>query len=621
MPKPTLRRAQVISPFGVGALCEIDGQSFFIRGTASWRKGGNLADVSLPSLTKRLPGTKWLKRPEFELPVTRFPRWHFCPSCRNMVYWSAAMDQHDDDKPLPTPRCRNKACKQRQLVPMRFVAMCDLGHLDEVDWHFWAHRSAQKAATGSCDKKTARLSFSVSGKGGGDFASMEITCECGAKRSLEGISEGPLPQACWSNQPGEPRASKQCAGSKRSDGKPLAWMEPRGSSALHYASVISALDIAQAGPSEHELQSFLDDAVVRRSIESARKAIEKGRLDPLELEDAYSEEVGQDAERLGVGFDAAWAAFKQAVLANEEGDEAPTGDPLEAQPQRGILEEEFPVLASDGGFVGRTLRCKANLPPAEFGLDMLFKKVVQVERLREVRVFRGFQRKDIGPENPVIAPDLGRGGVDWLPAIEVSGEGIFLEFSQSALDHWNDANLSSIEAFTEAQLVAAEQAGLPQRMGFYPSASFIMLHTFAHLLINQLSFDCGYSSTSLKERVYCGPPGNPYAGVLIYTADSDSEGSMGGLVEMGGPGRIGEVVYRAVARSRWCSSDPVCRELEAQGVGGLNRAACHACSLVAETSCVFSNTMLNRTLVSGTGKPNARGLEEPLGFFSSVLGG
>jgi hypothetical protein len=620
MAKLTLRRAQVISPFGVGALCEIDGQSFFIRGTASWRGGGNLADVSLPSLVKRLPGVRALKRPEFELPVTRFPRWHFCPACRQMTYWTADMDKREEGKPLPTPRCSKKACKSRQLVPMRFVAMCDLGHLDEIDWHFWVHRSAQKAETGSCDPKAARMSFTVSGKGGGDFSSMLIACSCGAKRSLEGISEGPLPQKCWSKQPGEYSDRKDCAGSPRSGGKPSAWMEPRGSSALHFASVLSALDIAQAGVGGHALKRFLDDSVVQRCIEYARKRLAKGKLDASDLEDEFEEEVRADAGRLGVDVAAAWEAFNDAVLAvgEEEGEEG--GDALEAQPQRGILAEEFPVLASEGGFIGRTLVCKAGPAPAAFGLDRLFKKVVQVERLREVRVFRGFQRKDIGKDNPVIPPDLGRGGVNWLPAIEVSGEGIFLEFRQDALLDWKEANYDAIEAFTKSQLVKGEQAGLPAKMGFYPSAELILLHTFAHLLINQLSFDCGYSSTSLKERIYCGPPGDPYAGVLVYTADADSEGSMGGLVEMGGPGRVAEVVYRAVARSRWCSGDPVCRELEEQGVGGLNRAACHACSLVAETSCAFANTMLNRTLVSGTGKANASGAREPLGFFANVLG-
>lgn len=244
---------------------------------------------------------------------------------------------------------------------------------------------------------------------------------------------------------------------------------------------------------------------------------------------------------------------------------------------------------------------------------------MQVEKLREIRVFRGFQRREVKKENTLVPPDLGIGGVDWLPAIEVSGEGIFLEFKRAALTAWLEDNRDAIRDFSSLQLETSERDGLPSRMGFNANPVFVMVHTFAHLLINQLSFDCGYSSTSLRERIYCGPLNDLYAGILIYTADSDAEGSMGGLVEMAGRDSIAEVVYRAVSRSEWCSGDPVCREIEAQGLGGMNRSACHACSLVAETSCTFSNVLLNRVLVSGDGRKNGRGQVEPNGFFNPVI--
>lgn len=115
--------------------------------------------------------------------------------------------------------------------------------------------------------------------------------------------------------------------------------------------------------------------------------------------------------------------------------------------------------------------------------------------------------------------------------------------------------------------------------------------------------------------------GDPVAFKAFKLANRAMLFSMANAKRASGPGRMAEVAYRAVARSRWCSSDPVCRELEEQGVGGLNRAACHACSLVAETSCAYANAMLNRTLVSGTGKANASGVIEPLGFFTNVLEG
>ncbi|MFY0690759.1 MAG: DUF1998 domain-containing protein [Paracoccaceae bacterium] len=612
----SLRRAQLVSPFGVGALCEIDGQSFFVKGTHRWPGGRNLKEVKLQSLTSKLHGVSRLMKPEFSVSVTRFPRWHFCPGCRVMSQWTSQQDRHEDDEPLPAPRCNNKSCKNRALVPMRFIAVCDKGHVDEIDWYYWAHRGAQQASTGSCSRAEAKLVFNVTGRSGGDFKSMQVACSCGAKKSLEGISDRSLPQGCKGYQPGEGNS-----GCTEKDGRPSKmWMEPRGSSALHYASVISALDIAQASMGSALAAKLAHDTVFEQWVNLAKRQVAGGQLGVEQLEALYKVNLNDIAEEHDAELDDVWACFLERVNPDNNDTSASGGNVPEFD-QKDVMADEFPVLASPRGFQGASLNTVAHTPPSQFPLDGLLERVVQVERLREVRVFRGFQRRDVGPENVMIPPDLGTGSVDWLPAIEVSGEGIFLQFKRDAIASWLDHNNKSIDEFTASQLRAAEEADLPRRMGFNANPAFIMLHTFAHMLINQLSFDCGYSSTSLRERIYCGPESNLYCGVLVYTADSDSEGSMGGLVEMGGPDRIAEVIYRAVARSEWCSGDPVCRELESQGIGNMNRAACHACSLVAETSCTYSNILLNRVLVSGRGLKNGRGVAEPLGFFHRVIEG
>ena len=58
-----------------------------------------------------------------------------------------------------------------------------------------------------------------------------------------------------------------------------------------------------------------------------------------------------------------------------------------------------------------------------------------------------------------------------------------------------------------------------------------MLHTLSHLLISQLSFECGYSVASLSERLYCSnkEDNKEMSGIFIYTANGDSEGTLGGL--------------------------------------------------------------------------------------------
>ena len=144
-----------------------------------------------------------------------------------------------------------------------------------------------------------------------------------------------------------------------------------------------------------------------------------------------------------------------------------------------------------------------------------------------------------------------------------------------------------------------------------PTAKFVLLHTFAHLLIRQLSFECGYSSSALRERIYCDDL--EMSGIMIYTADSDSEGALGGLVRQGKADRFVPTVLTALERGSWCSSDPVCRELAGQGMRGLNRAACHACTLLPETSCIAHNALLDRMLLLGKNE------KANYGFFNSVM--
>lgn len=611
MAKPSVRSGQLIAPFGVGSLCEVDGQSFFIRGTGRWARGRNLEELELRALTSRLQPGVTLKRPVNSVAVSRFPRWHFCPACRSMVFWDAERDRMPrPSDPTPKPTCGNQGCRDQRLVPMRFVAVCDGGHLEEIDWYFWAHRRNQRAENGSCDRRTARLSFVVTGQSGGDFSSMKIACNCGASSTLEGISEAPLPQRCSGRQPNETGGG--CLDPHDPQGRPYPLhMEPRGSSALHYASVISALDISVDAGYGEAIAALKADPTYVTLVDVA---VRLGKADEA-LFRTQVEILGENRE---VAAEAAWQSFEADVL-RQSGSIGTAAGGGEIR-QGDILGDEFPVLADGIGIKSRTLVTKPSSPGNRYRLDSLLEKVVQVERLREVRAFRGFQRRKPTDDNPMISPSLGQPTPIWLPAIEVIGEGIFVEFSRTALRSWLDENRDEIAEFATNQLLSAENLGLPERMGFEANPVFVMVHTFAHMLINQLSFDCGYSSTSLRERIYCGPTSNLYAGLLIYTADSDSEGSMGGLVELGAPGRFAEMAYRAVSRSEWCSGDPVCRELEAQGIDGLNRAACHACSLVAETSCTFSNILLDRVLVSGNGQTNGRGVMEPVGFFRPMMG-
>ena len=146
--------------------------------------------------------------------------------------------------------------------------------------------------------------------------------------------------------------------------------------------------------------------------------------------------------------------------------------------------------------------------------------------------------------------------------------------------------------------------------GVEVSAKFILLHSLAHILIQELVIECGYTSASLAERIYAD---GEQCGILIYTASASSDGTMGGLVEMSHPDQLLNALMNGLERARWCSNDPVCMELGnvGQGNSGSNLAACHSCCLLPETACEHFNQGLDRAMLIGdvTGKSNL------IGFF------
>jgi hypothetical protein len=196
----------------------------------------------------------------------------------------------------------------------------------------------------------------------------------------------------------------------------------------------------------------------------------------------------------------------------------------------------------------------------------------------------------------------------------VRGEGIFLQFKESKIKAW----LNEYSVDLEERLECMSQTFVQARVKRHQDARevtprFVMLHTLAHLLINQLIYECGYGSASLRERLYSAEGESPMAGILLYTAAGDSEGTMGGLVRMGKPGQLEAVMRRGLERARWCSADPVCIESTGQGPDNCNLAACHSCALLPETSCEEQNRLLDRGLVIGTL------YNSNLGFFSGTV--
>ena len=278
--------------------------------------------------------------------------------------------------------------------------------------------------------------------------------------------------------------------------------------------------------------------------------------------------------------------------------------------------EEFCALS---GIDERTISGSADflreeMDISEYGLQGI-EKVVLVKKLREVRALIGFSRLQ-----PVGASDMDSSGfvrikeddTNWYPGYEVKGEGIFIQFKQEELDKW--AKTPFVIHRHEIIVDNYSESTIGKRMNEHPDAEFVLLHTLSHLLLKQLSFECGYNIASLRERIYYMPKSSDdegMAGILLYTASGDSEGTLGGLVRQGQSDCFPRIFKEAVDRARMCSNDPVCITSSGQGRESLNLAACHACGLIPETSCEKFNILLDRALVIGT-------FEEPdAGFYSS----
>jgi hypothetical protein len=284
------------------------------------------------------------------------------------------------------------------------------------------------------------------------------------------------------------------------------------------------------------------------------------------------------------------------------------GDDGQMRGESGIRQEEYEALSR--GRVETPSRQDFVCEPVgitDTTLTRWFRRVMSVTRLREVRALESFTR--VLPPGPADGPErraaLCESDIGWLPAIEVQGEGVFLAVDQDRLARWetDPAVVQRVRPIHDRY--RARFAALKKDPDREVTPRLVLLHTLAHLLILQWSLDCGYPTAALRERIYAGPT---MAGILIYTATTDSAGSLGGVVGLSEPKRLQRAMAEMAERSAWCSSDPLCSESTAAGVDSLNLAACHACTLLPEVSCEEMNVLLDRaTVVDTPGAP-------PIGF-------
>ncbi|WP_104524522.1 DUF1998 domain-containing protein [Blastococcus atacamensis] len=587
----SLRLGQTVSPFGVGAILDVLGESLMATDISEWPYEHTVR-VESPRLEEKL-GVKELRSPPSSpaepsskapgLKYERFPRWLFCQNCRRMHRSST----HEETGKAPA--CA--AC-DGHLVPMRFIAVCTRrGHAMDVPWDTWAHSEYESEDQRKCQNRKLRFETREGGTQG--LASLVIRCEtCKARRHLGDLTAKDslkrIGVRCSGKQPWQRGGFPAC--DERVE------VVQRGATNVTMADVTTALDIPEPArpPRDH-----VTEIRQHRNFEDVASAPTGPRAAVL---------IGLIAEDVGVSED--------LVLQVAQAGTASSDDLLETR--AGLLADEWRAFQQVGDdpdartgsrdFVisPSTIVAKAS-NAVEDELSDRIEDVVLVHRLREVRVQHGFRRYALDAD--LVPVELGpRIRERWLPAVESFGEGIFLALDEDEVGRWEEQPAVVQRA---AKLERRRQESLLGSRLTPVSPRVLLVHTFAHLLMRQLAFSCGYSAASLRERVYASPGPAGQAGLLVYTASGDAEGTLGGLVRQGEEPRLARSVVAALESAAWCSADPVCRESPGQGLGSLNLAACHGCSLVAETSCESSNVLLDRVLVVGD--------DETPGYFGDLV--
>lgn len=550
------------------------------------------------------------------LPFLRFPLWHSCPRCGRMF------EARLHDKAAPTcigpvasGKDKGKSHSRRRTVQVRFVAACIRGHLQDFPWWEWVMRGASVPA-GTYLRMVSTGSAGISG--------VKVQCEVD---SVEPIAAKTLGGAFGEAGVSSGLASVvQCQGHNPALAIPSSLAPApgcgetlfpllRGASNLYFPRVVSAIYLPPRDASTRsEVLEILEDAHVWQFIRAAAPACRTDAELAVFVQNILTARYPQSSV---TGQELAAAARRRMDGgATSAETEAVSSD----SDEQAFRRQEYDLLSSEAheGYPQTNLLVRPEpLGNYEPSVARHLESVSLVHKLRETRAFVGYSRIFSGDN---LSQDdrarlIARAPKQWLPASIVRGEGLFIRLSPAALAAWQQRNGDELPARVARLTAFVNQARLAQqKSAISVTPAFVLLHTLSHLLINQLVYDCGYASASLRERLYeSADPARPMAGTLLYTAAGDTDGSMGGLVRMGMPGRLEGVFARAVLRAQWCSTDPLCIESPGQGPDNCNLAACHSCALLPETSCEEQNRLLDRVMLVGT--PD----QPELGFFFDFL--
>ena len=612
-----LQPSQLFYAYGIGAVVDLPSMSVMVLGLDDWdlTQAIPISEDRLLAAVRKQPRcsdvTKLYKPPipppsdgpfqspfdpnaKVGVPVAPFPNWVICPRCRLLAplqpgVFTLKTDPYRPDK----NRFVHSLCntnKPPTVIPTRFLVACDLGHLDDFPWLYFVHKG-----NGDCPGPLKLIEYGVSGAA----ADIEVKCErCNASRRMSdayGETGKKIMPRCRGRHPHLRSFNEDdCPEQMESIllGASNSWF-PIGLSALSLPTNSDRL-----GELVEKNWPALESATSKETLTALVQAFQA---------------LGQMPELIKFPVLDIWERIEKKRQG--QADEPENPEDLKG-PEWRVFSQPSTVVGDDN------LRLTEVAPPEKY--KNLFERVVRVEKLREVGALVGFTRiespfdfeESMSGTEERTAP-LGRKLPKWVPASETKGEGIFIQFKEEALNSWLNSKraLNAYEARTLEAHKRWRQARqlTPIEPGF-PGVRYLLLHSFAHALMRQLSINCGYSASSIRERIYSKSPeedGGPMAGILLYTAAADSEGTLGGLVSLGDPENLGYLIQETLDQAELCASDPLCAEHDPIGaIPSIHWASCHACLFAPETSCERGNKYLDRALLTATVKVNDRAFFE-----------
>lgn len=579
-----IRQSQLITTFGPGAMLDLPRYSVLVGGLEGWsplenpihepRLAGKLAQyLQVPrlSLYPPPPEEKQLEAKRSGIGVWQFPEWFVVDAEAAETrerYRGGRLIVHRRrlDRGM---MYRDADRKLRPAVPIRFVRACVRGHIDDIDWYAFVHQGRP------CKRNLVLFERTTMG----DLGDIELRCECGAERRMSdamAADVGTLGR-CTGQRPWlGPNSREPCDQKSRLlvRGATHAYF-PQIMSVISLPETISALaeKVEQRWETLKEIRSADDLAGLFKIMGSLGKEFSE-----FPVSDVFAEIVSRRERRTGTEGKPVRIAEIETLTAPESVLRKTRSEIFDAQV---LPEGEW----------------------REPWLDMV-ERVLLVHRLREVIALAGFTRFE--PATADIQGELDLQvkvaslaiDADWRPAVENRGEGIFIGFKPKAIEAWAAKDATAERGRKLGAGFASWQKEHPQSKRQFPGLPYLMLHSVSHMLITAITLECGYPSSSIRERIYAGPAGY---GIMLYTSSPDAEGTLGGLVETGK--EIGRHLRAALRWAELCSNDPVCSGHDPEDDHDkrfLHGAACHGCLLIAETSCEQHNELLDRALVVPT---------------------